>query len=456
MKKKNLGRLIAVAGAVAIAAGTLTACGSNSGSTNETTTVAETESTTVVETTEANSTDKKAELEKLAKFKDDHPELKNVMHELYGAMDKSLETNMNAAYTKTQERFKTDSALMKEILGTSDEKVNEITETLSLAVEAFNTDIRVTQNMIYNDDTDDAGKTTEGKSTSEQREKMKSDINAIISDQESSKYLTKFNMIFREEMASAFVNIRKERQDEFTKIFDANNISEDVREEIGTHIRDNIKLLNSEISLMFLANAPELPDDEGQAVDDINKFKEEHADLKPVMDELVALMDTELKAEMPNAQKAINDDVDEILKKAAERNNASEETTKKVNDYISDIFKKLDSDVKKSQGMLKAEVFGEAAEAVEVAEVLTVADFIRANSDAEALLDDFMHVLNIVIKKNLMSYYSTVDSKIMAGTKDIFEKNNVSKEDRLAIINLLERTLLNINMDVMEVLTDAE
>ena len=174
------------------------------------------------------------------------------------------------------------------------------------------------------------------------------------------------------------------------------------------------------------------------------------------MDELVALMDTELKAEMPNAQKAINDDVDEILKKAAERNNASEETTKKVNDYISDIFKKLDSDVKKSQGMLKAEVFGEAAEAVEVAEVLTVADFIRANSDAEALLDDFMHVLNIVIKKNLMSYYSTVDSKIMAGTKDIFEKNNVSKEDRLAIINLLERTLLNINMDVMEVLTDAE
>jgi hypothetical protein len=65
---------------------------------------------------------------------------------------------MNAAYTKTQERFKTDSALMKEILGTSDEKVNEITETLSLAVEAFNTDIRVTQNMIYNDDTDDAGK----------------------------------------------------------------------------------------------------------------------------------------------------------------------------------------------------------------------------------------------------------------------------------------------------------
>ena len=257
-------------------------------------------------------------------------------------------------------------------------------------------------------------------------------------------------------MASAFDNIRKERQDEFTKIFDANNVSEDLREEIGTHIRDNIKLLNSEISLMFLANAPELPDDERQAVDDINKFKEEHADLKPVMDELVALMDTELKAEMPNAQKAINDDVDEILKKAAERNNASEETTKKVNDYISDIFKKLDSDVKKSQGMLKAEVFGEAAEAVEVAEVLTVADFIRANSDAEALLDDFMHVLNIVIKKNLMSYYSTVDSKIMAGTKDIFEKNNVSKEDRLAIINLLERTLLNINMDVMEVLTDAE
>ena len=256
MKKKNLGRLIAVAGAVAIAAGTLTACGTNSGSTNETTTVAETESTTVVETTEANSTDKKAELEKLAKFKDDHPELKNVMHELYGAMDKSLETNMNAAYTKTQERFKTDSALMKEILGTSDEKVNEITETLSMAVEAFNTDIRVTQNMIYNDDTDDAGKTTEGKSTSEQREKMKSDINAIISDQESSKYLTKFNMIFREEMASAFDNIRKERQDEFTKIFDANNISEDVREEIGTHIRDNIKLLNSEITLMFLANAP--------------------------------------------------------------------------------------------------------------------------------------------------------------------------------------------------------
>ena len=201
---------------------------------------------------------------------------------------------------------------------------------------------------------------------------------------------------------------------------------------------------------------PELPDDERQAVDDIKKFKEEHADLKPVMDELVALMDTELKAEMPNAQKAINDDVDEILKKAAERNNASEETTKKVNDYISDIFKKLDSDVKKSQGMLKAEVFGEAAEAVEVAEVLTVADFIRANSDAEALLDDFMRVLNRVIKKNLMSYYSTVDSKIMAGTKDIFEKNNVSKEDRLAIINLLERTLLNINMDVMEVLTDAE
>ena len=456
MKKKNLGRLIAVAGAVAIAAGTLTACGSNSGSTNETTTVAETESTTVVETTEANSTGKNVELEKLAKFKDDHPELKNVMHELYGAMDKSLETNMNAAYTKTQERFKTDSALMKEILGTSDEKVNEITETLSIAVEAFNTDIRVTQNMIYNDDTDDAGKTTEGKSTSEQREKMKSDIDAIISDQESSKYLTKFNMIFREEMASAFDNIRKERQDEFTKIFDANNISEDVREEIETHIRDNIKLLNSEISLMFLANAPELPDDERQAVDDINKFKEEHADLKPVMDELVALMDTELKAEMPNAQKAINDDVDEILKKAAERNNASEETTKKVNDYISDIFKKLDSDVKKSQGMLKAEVFGEAAEAVEVEDVLTVADFIRANSDAEALLDDFMHVLNIVIKKNLMSYYSTVDSKIMAGTKDIFEKNNVSKEDRLAIINLLERTLLNINMDVMEVLTDAE
>ena len=310
--------------------------------------------------------------------------------------------------------------------------------------------------MIYNDDTDDAGKATEGKSTSEQREKMKSDIDAIISDQESSKYLTKFNMIFREEIASAFDNIRKNRQDEFTKIFDANNISEDVREEIGTHIRDNIKLLNSEISLMFLANAPELPDDERQAVDDINKFKEEHADLKPVMDELVALMDTELKAEMPNAQKAINDDVDEILKKAAERNNASEETTKKVNDYISDIFKKLDSDVKKSQGMMKAEVFGEAAEAVEVAEVLTVADFIRANSDAEALLDDFMHVLNIVIKKNLMSYYSTVDSKIMAGTKDIFEKNNVSKEDRLAIINLLERTLLNINMDVMEVLTDAE
>ena len=69
-------------------------------------------------------------------------------------------------------------------------------------------------------------------------------------------------MIFREEMASAFDNIRKERQDEFTKIFDANNVSEDLREEIGTHIRDNIKLLNSEISLMFLANAPELPDDE--------------------------------------------------------------------------------------------------------------------------------------------------------------------------------------------------
>lgn len=67
-----------------------------------------------------------------------------------------------------------------------------------------------------------------------------------------------------------------------------------------------------------------------------------------------------------------------------------------------------------------------------------------------------IHVLNIVIKKNLMSYYSTVDSKIMAGTKDIFEKNNVSKEDRLAIINLLDGTLAKMNMDVMKVLLDAE